>query len=81
MSLPVHYSRLDGLAVEDNFVHAALPNIQHILEKFEEEFKVANGYIDAYIKDDIGNISLVIECDNPDLKERMYRAVEPYFHR
>lgn len=78
MSLSFKYSRFDGKAVDVSFVHSATPNIQHILEEFEEEFKKANGHIDAFIKDDLGHISLTIECEDSDLKERMYQKLRPH---
>lgn len=77
--MDVRYSRFDGKAVEGDFKTYALHNIQNILEKFKDEFTDAKGHIDAYIKDDLGNISVSIECEDTDLKERMYRALKPYF--
>lgn len=78
--MDIKYSRFDGKAIEANFKTYALLNIQNILEKFDDEFTATKGHIDAYIKDDLGNISLVIDCQDADLKERMCQALKPYCH-
>ncbi|HQS34811.1 MAG TPA: hypothetical protein PLC18_05320 [Sediminibacterium sp.] len=71
-------SRFDGKPVEVSFYKAYLEKIQKILEVFEDDFNEANGHIDALIKDDLGTISLVIECQDSELKEEMYLALKPY---
>ncbi|HLD53884.1 MAG TPA: hypothetical protein VJA82_11305 [Sediminibacterium sp.] len=74
----IRYSRFDGRAVEVGFSTQQIENIQKVLEIFEDDFKQSNGHIDAFIKDDLGNISITIECENPDLKEQMYQALKPF---
>lgn len=44
----------------------------------ENDFNKANGHIEAFIKDDLGTISLVIDCQDSELKEEMYLALESY---
>jgi hypothetical protein len=78
MNIDIRYSRFDGRAVEGNFSTSSIIDIQNILEKFNDEFNKANGHIEAYIKDDLGNVSMTIECEDSDLKARMYQALKPY---
>jgi hypothetical protein len=70
-------SRFDGKPVEISFHRAYIEKIQKIIEAFEDDFNKANGYIEAYIKDDLGTISLVVECQDSELKELMYQALKP----
>ena len=78
MNIDIRYSRFDGRAVEDGYTPYGILNIQSILEKFENEFNQSKGYLDAFIKDDIGNVRISIECEDLDLKGRMYQHLKPY---
>ena len=75
----IRYSRFDGKPVEAQFGKSFLAKVQSILEVFQDDFINANGFIEAYIKDDFGSISITIECDDPNLKELMYQALKPYY--
>ena len=52
-------------------------DILRLLNRYDD-FNKANGYVEAYIKDDLGTISIVVECHDSELKEEMYLALKPY---
>lgn len=71
-------SIFEGKPLEVSFRKAYIEKIKAIFEQFHYDFNKANGHVDAFIKDDLGSISLVIEFQVSELIVLMYLALKPY---